>query len=110
MQRIAVGLSALLFTAVSSNWAVAQRSPAVGGAAASTQCIERAADDLARFECGGSGEPQARDVSGSRPLVETQATVSTPATPPSLAGRAPHAPGQPTWREDPSLMDSSWRR
>jgi hypothetical protein len=98
MQKIAIGLSALLLAAA-----------ATGGAA------------QRHVECAGPiGCPDDRTLSGAQALTSQanprfaqSRTVAAPAavSQPSRIERNDAAASSPlTWREDPSLMDSSWHR
>ena len=91
MQGMALSLSALLLIVV------------VTKASAAQDAARRAPRCAASFDCPqyeAFSEAQARQSSGHR-------TAASPESPP---GPAVTSDSQPTWNEDPSLMDLSWRR
>jgi hypothetical protein len=115
MQRIAIGLSALLLTVAASKPGAAQDSTVIGAPAHPTACVEYIAEDAGCLTYGTIAEEQAHTVRGYPRFVEAQAAAKLVAAPAAadelplvshLAQAAPH----PIWREEPSVMDASWRK
>jgi hypothetical protein len=96
MQRMAIWLSALLLIVFATKTSAAQDAIALEAAQRTARC--GVSFDCPHYEA--PSEVQARKSSGHR-------TAASSAGPPSPT--APTA-SQPTWRENASLMDSSWRR
>ena len=115
MQKIAIGLSALLLITAVTKPATAQDSTVIGAPAHPIACVEYIADYMGCLNYGTIAEELAHTVRGHLRFVEVHAAAKLVAAPAAanefplvshLAQAAPH----PTWREEPSVMDASWRQ
>jgi hypothetical protein len=92
MQKTALGLSALLLIAAIARTGLAQDPITAAAAERQAECAESSGCLLQ----GTLADAQARAPRGSPQLAQAR------------AGAVPAA--QPTWKDEPSLMDSSWRK
>jgi hypothetical protein len=97
MQKIALGLSALLLIAAIARTGLAQDPITAAAAVRQTECAESSGCLLQGTLAGAqAGAPR-----GSPQLAQARAGAVPDGAPPAA---------QPTWKDEPSLMDSSWRK
>lgn len=112
MQKIAIGLSALLLIATPSKPGAAQDVSTAGAAQRQAECAEY----FGCLDYGSLTEAKARRCRGHPQFVEARTEARSAGgletvTPSSRVERDEMpAATQSTWRENPSLMDSSWRQ